>query len=315
MSRFLLVFLSIEAILQETTIYRRRQKLRAMKNGVDLGGAYEATLGRIKAQGGEKARLGMAVLMWIVHSRRPLQVDEICHAIAIRIGSNDLGGDDIPAISTLLGCCQGLVTMDQGASTVRLIHFTLQEYLRTHSDLFDRAHSMIAETCLTYLNFQHIKDLSAGPSSGPRGTPFLKYCSLYWGIHMRMELSDLAKAFALELLGQFDDHISAEFLWESIGGELVGWSLRRLSPGRGRFSALHCISYFGIAEVANTLIKMKRWDVNQRDGAGMTPLIWAARYGHEEVVKLLLQKKTYSIQSRGRKFWPNSTLMGCWKRA
>ena len=57
-----------------------------MRNGLGLGGVYEATLGRIKAQGGDKARLGMAALMWITHSRRPLQVDEICHAIAIRIG-------------------------------------------------------------------------------------------------------------------------------------------------------------------------------------------------------------------------------------
>ena len=35
---------------------------------------------------------------------------------------------------------------------------------------------------------------------------------------------------------------------------------------------------------------MNRWDVNQRDDLGMTPLIWAARYGHEEVVKLLLRE-------------------------
>jgi len=69
--RLLLVPLSIETILQETTIYSRRQKLREMENGLDLGGAYGAMLGRIKAQGGEKARLGMTVLMWISHSRRP----------------------------------------------------------------------------------------------------------------------------------------------------------------------------------------------------------------------------------------------------
>ena len=62
-SRFLLVFLKIETILQETTIYRRRQKLREMENGLDLGGAYGAMLRRIQAQGGEKARLGMATLM------------------------------------------------------------------------------------------------------------------------------------------------------------------------------------------------------------------------------------------------------------
>ena len=124
-----------------------------MKNGVGLGDAYETTLGRIKAQGGEKARLGMAVLMWISHSSRPLQVDEICLAIAIQIGSNDVNNDDISTISTLLSCCQGLVTIEKGTSTIRLIHFTLQEHLCAHPDLFDRAHSTIAESCLTYLNF------------------------------------------------------------------------------------------------------------------------------------------------------------------
>ena len=150
-----------------------------MKDSLDLGDVYETTLRRIKAQDGEKARLGMAVLMWISYSRRPLRVDEICHATAIRIGSNDLNSDDIPAISTLLDCCQGLVTVDKGASTVRLIHFTLKEYLCTKPDLFDRAHSTMAETCLTYLNFQHVKDLSASPSSHPPNTRFLEYSSLY----------------------------------------------------------------------------------------------------------------------------------------
>jgi len=76
-----------------------------MQKSIDLGGAYGATLGRIKAQGEEKARLGMAVLMWISHSRRPLETDEICHALAIRIGSKDLDSDNIPPICTMLACC------------------------------------------------------------------------------------------------------------------------------------------------------------------------------------------------------------------
>ena len=287
MSRFLLVFLSIETILQEPTIYRRRQKLRAMKSGLDLGGAYAEMLGRIKAEGGEKARLGMVVLMWVSHSRRPLQVDELCQAIAIRIGSNDLEYDDIPAISTLLHCCQGLVTVDKGDSTVRLIHFTLQEHLCTHPDLFDAAHSTMAETCLTYLNFQRFKDLLAAPSPDPRDTLFLKYSSLHWGTHMRIELSDRAVTLALQLLDQFNSHISAKSLWKTINDE----SPFGYYSGDKPFSALHCISYFGIPEVTYALIKMNRWDMNQRDSLGVTPLIWAARYGHEEVVKLLLREK------------------------
>ena len=172
-----------------------------MKDGVDLGGAYEAMLGMIKAEGGEKARLAMAVLMWISHSRRPLQVDEICHTIAIRIGSNHLDNDDIPPIATLLDSCQGLVTVDMGGSTVRLIQFTLQEHLYTHPHIFDRAHSTIAETFLTYLNFHHLRELPARPPPTPRTIPFLEYFSLHWETHMRMELSDRAEGFTLELLG------------------------------------------------------------------------------------------------------------------
>jgi len=245
-----------------------------------LGGAYGVTLGRIKAQGGEKARIGMAVLMWISHSRLPLQADEMRYAIAIQIESNDLNSNDVPAISTLLGCCQGLSTMEKGTSTIRLIHFTPQEYLCTHPDLFDRAHSTMAETCLTYLNFQHIKDLSAGSSPDPRGRPFLEYSSLYWGTHMRMQLSDRASAFALQLLDQFEGHISAKILWDSIREKLISREfLWFRTPDHRGFSALHCISYFGIANVADTLIKMNRWNVNETDGVGMTPLVLAARQG------------------------------------
>ena len=267
-----------------------------MESGLGLGGAYGAMIGRIKAQGGERARLGMAVLMWISHSRRPLQVDELSHAIAIRIGSSDLGSDEIPALSTWLSCCQGLVIVDKGASTVRLIHFTLQEYLGTHPDLFDGAHSTIAETCLTYLNFQHVKDLSTCASPGRRGMPFLEYSSLYWGTHMRMELSDRTKRLALELLSQWDSHTAAKYLWESIIEVLPYYIYPKDRP----FPGLHCISYFGIADVADTLIQMNRWDVNQRDSAGMTPLIWAARYGHEDVVLLLLQQKRIQPDQRDR---------------
>ena len=179
MSRFILVSLNIKAILQEPTLHRRREKLSAMTNGLGLGDAYDATIGRIKAQEGNRATLGMAALMWISHSEQPLEVDDICHALAVEIGSSDINANNVPSIRTVLGCCQGLATVDEGSSTVRLIHFTLKEHLSRHANLFDRPHSIIAETCLTYLSFQAIRDLSASASYNRLDTPFLKYSSLY----------------------------------------------------------------------------------------------------------------------------------------
>ena len=118
-SRFLLVSLNIDVILQETTIYHRRQKLNTMIDGLGLGDAYGATLDRIKRQGGRKAGLVMATLMWISHAERPLKPDELCHALAVEIESPDLNSDNVPSIGTLLGCCQGLIVVDKEASTIQ----------------------------------------------------------------------------------------------------------------------------------------------------------------------------------------------------
>src|SRR5205807_464453 len=107
-----------------------------MNNGTGLGDAYGATLERIKSQGRERSRLGMTALTWIRHSERPSKADELCHALAVEIGSTDFDTDNIPSIWTVLSCCQGLVVVDKEGSTVRLIHFTLQEYLSSHPDLF-----------------------------------------------------------------------------------------------------------------------------------------------------------------------------------
>jgi len=145
--RFLLVSLHIHGILLETTIARRADRLRSLGNGVGLGGVYDATLERIRSQDGEKSKLAVATLMWVCHSERPLQVDEPCHALAMEIGSADFDPDNVRLIATLLGCCQGLITVDKEALTVRLIHYTLQEYLSACTDLFATAHRTIAETC------------------------------------------------------------------------------------------------------------------------------------------------------------------------
>ena len=100
---------------------------------------------------------------------------------------------------------------------------------------------------------------------------------------MQKELSDRSKCLALGVLDRYENHISAKLLCRST----TEWRLRFGKP----FSGLHRVSYFGIAEVAVNLIRTKRLDVNQRDSSGLTALIWAARQGHEDVVKLLLEQK------------------------
>ena len=261
-----------------------------MTDGVGLGDVYGTTVQRIKAQDGDKSRLGMAALMWVSYAERLLQADELCHALAVEIGSVDFNTGNVPSMSTLVSCCQGLIAVDKEASTVRLVHLTLREYLSAHhAVLFNRPHSIMAELCLTYLNFRQVKALLTVVSPDTQSTPFLEYCSVYWGVHAKRELSDCARSLALELLKGNYSEISTRSLIRQLD-PLYAASWSTYSP----FSGLHCASFFGIVELATTLLEMECYSINERDFSGGTPLGWAAHNGHEELVVILLGREEVS---------------------
>ena len=300
--RFLLVSLNVDTILQGATIHSRRKKLDEMTDDWGLKGAYGATLSRIKGQGREGSRLGIATLMWISHSERPLKVDELCHALGVEIGSADLHGDNVPSITTLLAYCKGIVAVDKEASTVRLIHFTLQEYLQAHAEHFYRPHAAMAETCLSYLNSHQIKALSTNSSPHDpdlQDTPFLEYSSLYWGVHAKRDLSDSVKQLALRLFDDYSNHISLRILFKK---ERVDY-FKFYSNKPLLFSGLHYASFFGIDEIVSCLAEVEGCDINPIDCTGSTPLMWAASNGHEGVVNILLGRDNVnpnSLDKRGQ---------------
>ena len=251
--------------------------------GVDLESVYDQTLGRIKEQKRGRSRLGMEVLMWVSHAERPLQIDELSHALAVEIGATELDPENVPPQDTVLGSCLGLAVVDKETSTVRLIHYTLQEYL-SRPGVLPNAHITLGEMCLTYLNYDEVRGLPADGTLSLGGMPFLKYSSLYWGRHAKIGLSDYAKSLVLELLNQYDDHISSVLLSKRVHPP---WMLQlNYRP----FPGLHCASYFGIYEVITVLIQMEGCDINQGDRVGFTPLMWAAWKGHQGAVALLLTR-------------------------
>ena len=300
--RFLLVSLNIDAILGEVTISDRRQKLNEMTKGNHLGDAYATTLTRMKAQKGSRSRLGMEALMWVLNSERPLHTTELCHALGVKIGSPDLDVEKVPTIRTLLACSLGLITVEASSFTVRLIHFSLQEYLSDNLSIFQSPHSMIAEVCLTYISFRCVRELSR-LSSVPSTLPFLRYSSGYWGTHMRKGGAANLAPLALRLLLEFEQHISSQLLflryyedqrdWEADFGET-----RDLKG----FTGLHGAALFGMAEIVATLLVMKEWDINATDARGRTVLAWAAVGGHSDVVAMILQRKDTKADTAGTEY-------------
>jgi len=251
--------------------------------GVNLDNVYDQTLRRIKEQDGDRSRLGMEVLMWVSHAERPLRIDELRHALAVELGATDFDLENIPPQDTVLGSCLGLTVVDEETSTVRLIHYTLHEYL-LRPGVFPGTHRALAEICLTYLNYDKVKRLPANDVSILGNMPFLAYSSLHWGRHAKIELSDCAKLLALNLLSRYDSHISSTLLIDKI------WRYRPSRVTHYLFTSLHCASYFGIDNIVATLIEAPGCDINQGDYRGVTPLILAAQQGNQGAVMLLLAR-------------------------
>ena len=289
MGRFLLVSLNIEAILGEVTIGLRRKKLEEMARGDGLPDAYAATLSRMKGQKGNKSVLGLKVLKWVLYSERPLQAEELCHALAVEMGSRDLDSKNVPALRTLLSSCLGFVTVEESSSIVRLVHFTLQEHLLSDPTLIPSPHSTIAEVCLIYLNFECVRDLSPTLELAPPTIPLLEHASIYWGKHARVEMTENARTLALRLLDRFDEHISAQLLLLRYFKDGNWYPSGPPARGLTGFTGLHGVAFLGMVEIVAAVLGMKEWDVNATDCTGNTALTWAAIKGYEKVVQRLLE--------------------------
>ena len=208
----------------------------------------------------------------------------------MEIGSTDLDLENVPALRALVSSCLGLLTVEASSSTVRLVHFTLQEHLLSDPTLFHSPHSTIAEVCLTYLNFGSVRDLSPTLPSAPPTMPLLEYASCHWGGHTRRGVTENVKMLALRLLERFDEHISAQLLLLSHFAE-YNFACPRFYRAEGPlgFTGLHGGAWLGIVEIVAGVLEMKG-GVNVSDCTGNTTLAWAYT-GHEEVVKMLLERE------------------------
>jgi len=274
----------MDAILGATTIRQKRQALDRMANGLGVQDAYNTTLDRIRQQDGGKSKLGMSVLMWVSRCERPLEWEELRHALGVDLGVEGFTIDNVPSVRTVLGCTLGLVTIDESASTVRLLHLTLQEYLGASPTIFETQQSMMAEICLTYLDSLPVRERQLDFWDDQKSWPFVKYATCFWGTHAAREVTEQVKSRALRLLDGYENHVSAWILWRDrifkLGDE---W----FCPG---ISGLHCIAFLGIAQIAVAMLEKGKWDLNGQDSRGDTPLMWAIRYGNDRVVELLLEQ-------------------------
>ncbi|OCK78779.1 purine and uridine phosphorylase, partial [Lepidopterella palustris CBS 459.81] len=293
---FLLAQLHLDSLIGKTTPKAIRTALKRLRKESNISGnntkaldsAYRQAMERIEGQIGDKTVLAKQVLSWITCAKRPLATLELRHALAVELGASELDEENLPEIEDMVSVCAGLVTIDEESDIIRLVHYTTQDYFgRTWGSWFPNAQNDITITCVTYLSFN---DFESGFC--PTDEEFearLRFNALYdyaahnWGYHAHATEEEVIQ-LVLGLL-ESEAKVSASSQAMMASGSYSGYSqtVPRVMTG------VHLAAYFGLRDTVMALFK-KRHDPDVKDTDGRTPLWWAARNGHEAVVKLLLEK-------------------------
>lgn len=181
----------MDSLLDKRTKAKVYSTLKGLVNGSkSLNEAYDEAVKRIEAQLPEDSTLAKAILSWITYAQRPLITGELCHALAVKPGDEDLDKDNVPDIEDIILVCAGLVAVDEESNIIRLVHYTTQEYFEGIREKWNPGAQLeITSTCLTYLSFS---PLSSGSSSSDEEFKrrleqyvLLDYAARYWGLHIR----------------------------------------------------------------------------------------------------------------------------------
>ena len=94
----------------------------------ELDELYREAL-RIQKQAGTDGELGMRILSWITHAKRPLSVDELRYGLAVEYSDvpehvEEFDEDNLLSPGSLVDVCAGLVVIDSSSQVVRLVHYT-----------------------------------------------------------------------------------------------------------------------------------------------------------------------------------------------
>lgn len=284
--------LQVRAILDEPTLGDMKTALGKLPRG--LNDALDSTLSRIRDQPDGRRRIGLNTLMWISHAKRPLLVIELSEALAIRLGDNLLNRDSQPSQGIIVDCCMGLVTVDEETSEVRLVHFSVQEYLHANQSIFfPDAESIIAGACITYSLFDVFGEgdgcrsdiLSISDLIGDR--PFVRYACRYWGAHAQCANKEEVENLALDLLRSSRHRACSYQLFQFIRGRKERyWEPKEAASCK----PLMLAAIFGLDRIVKRLIDNGEAKLDGMTSMGSTALIVASSEGNRTITDHLLSR-------------------------
>ncbi|KDN71041.1 putative ankyrin [Colletotrichum sublineola] len=200
----------------------------------------------------------------------------------------ELEDDNLPPRETVTGVCGGLIVIDAMSNSVRLVHYTAQDYLRrTHQDSLSQRQLELTEISVHYLGLAEFSD---GPAMSDADMadrltrfPFLNYAANYWGVEIdEVQSENFWKPLNRFLSNQVAVSVANQ-VWSLPHYRYVRWS----QDYPANVPVLVLASSFKLLDVLHKLVEQGH-SIEGCGSDGETPLIRAARLGHAgNVAKLI----------------------------
>lgn len=262
-----------------------------------LDPTYDRAIETILLQPKNCMNLAFRTLSWLVKAQKVLTVQELQLAVSVEQERIIFDEEDLPDKKTILDVCASLVTIDDTGfginrpSTVRLAHYTVQEYLLKKSIIPEDADFQIAMACTTFLSFDIFAQGACGSDDDLRSRyysyPFLFYAAMNLDFHLKTCDEALTIELVLRFLrnpGSISSYLQAHHWVESMGIYCpYDAYLKRRLP-------LHIAAFLGHRSAVLQLLEDPDTNIMAVDDLGYTALHLAASQGSEPVVQLLLEK-------------------------
>lgn len=267
---------------------------------------YDQSLERIQNQEPETAALALKLLSWVQHAVRPLQIQELRHALAVENEDTSFDPDGLLDEDSVESMCSGMVSVQKNG-IVSLVHYSAQEYLtRKWSSRVQAAHRDIARICLTYVSFD---DFNEGPCNDDAGFearcsvyPLFVYASQHWVDHLRIAGETEVEDITLRLLAQKKQLMSSVQAIYAKKQSFPSWSQSVPPLWSQQFpnpvDGLWLSSYLGLTRTCGQLLAQGA-DPNSYEPCVDTPLHQAAVGGFVDIAQLLVNKGAALEAQRG----------------
>lgn len=270
---FLLARLQMDSLVNQTSARHVSKALQLLPE--KLNETFGDAIDRIKSQSQEYWQLARKVISWIFYAKRPLKIFELREILAVEPEDTKFDPSGLHEEDIILEVCCGLVSIDEQDKTIRLVHYSLQEYLITcwHGH-WPEAEEIVAASCIAYLTLEDVS-IHLYEYKEPAHCQFLSYALQYWAEHISGPFEVLLEDQICRMLESHTFSSSTD-RFRSI-----------FSGGPFITTQAHVVVSLGLNHLVSVILK-RNVDLEAQDSRGYTPLVRAVRNQQTMAVAQLL---------------------------